>query len=113
MVVTADRGAAVDFRIAIRAPLDSDARRAYSCGEGRFCQEIHSAGTGRLQVTVNGHPRVVASKCTISTLLDELRIRPKFCAVERNERLVPRTAHAQCRLQSGDRLEIVTLVGGG
>jgi thiamine biosynthesis protein ThiS len=33
--------------------------------------------------------------------------------VERNLILIPREEHANCRLEEGDRLEIVTLVGGG
>jgi sulfur carrier protein len=34
-------------------------------------------------------------------------------AVEVNEEVVPRARLADCRLDDGDRLELVTLVGGG
>jgi sulfur carrier protein len=34
-------------------------------------------------------------------------------AVEVNLEVVPRAQHAQTRLRDGDRLEVVTLVGGG
>jgi thiamine biosynthesis protein ThiS len=34
-------------------------------------------------------------------------------AVEHNLRVVPRAEHASLRLNHGDRLEIVTFVGGG
>ncbi len=34
-------------------------------------------------------------------------------AVERNLELAPRTRHAETRLAPGDRVDIVTLVGGG
>jgi sulfur carrier protein len=34
-------------------------------------------------------------------------------AVEVNEEVVPRARLADCRLEPGDRLELVTLVGGG
>jgi sulfur carrier protein len=34
-------------------------------------------------------------------------------AVEVNEEVVPRARLADCMLKAGDRLEIVTLVGGG
>jgi sulfur carrier protein len=34
-------------------------------------------------------------------------------AVEVNHEIVPRHLHEQQRLQEGDRLEVVSLVGGG
>ncbi len=49
----------------------------------------------------------------MSELLASLEMKPKFVAVERNEQLVPRAQHADCQLSAGDRIEIVTLVGGG
>jgi sulfur carrier protein len=66
-----------------------------------------------MQVTVNGQSRQVAEGLTIAQLLDELRLGGKPVAVEVNLELVPRQRHAQHRLTEGDRLEIVTLVGGG
>jgi sulfur carrier protein len=42
-----------------------------------------------------------------------LEILPKHVAVEVNLELVPRARHAEHRLREKDRLEVVTLVGGG
>jgi len=50
---------------------------------------------------------------TLAVLLQQLDMKPKYVAVERNLELVPRGRHAECVLQAGDQLEIVTLVGGG
>jgi thiamine biosynthesis protein ThiS len=66
-----------------------------------------------VQISVNGDPRDVADGLTVALLLVELNLQPKYLAVERNRELVPRTAHADCRLEPGDQIEIVTLVGGG
>jgi thiamine biosynthesis protein ThiS len=66
-----------------------------------------------VQITVNGAGRDVADKSTIAELLAELGMQPKYVAVERNKELIPRATHADCTLNSGDALEIVTLVGGG
>ena len=66
-----------------------------------------------MQITVNGQSRQVADGSTIAALLDELRLAGKPLAVEVNRELVPRQRHTQHRLAEGDRLEIVTLVGGG
>ena len=66
-----------------------------------------------MQITVNDEAREVAAGTTIADLLQELGMRPKFVAVERNLELVPRARHAECELVENDRLEVVTLVGGG
>jgi len=66
-----------------------------------------------IEITVNGAPRNVPRGTSVAALLDELQMIPKHVAVELNLELVPRAALAERRLSPGDRLEVVTLVGGG
>ena len=66
-----------------------------------------------MQITINGEPKQLEAGTTIAGLIEQLNMQPKFVAVERNLQLVPRAEHADCILQDDDRLEIVTLVGGG
>ena len=66
-----------------------------------------------MQILVNGSPQELDAKATVAQLLEKLRLAPIRVAVERNEELVPRGEFAATDLQPGDRLEIVTLVGGG
>ena len=66
-----------------------------------------------MQLIVNGQNRRIAENATVAELLDELKLGGKPVAVEVNRELVPRQRHAEHRLAEGDRLEIVTLVGGG
>ncbi len=66
-----------------------------------------------MQITVNGQPRSVPEPTSVAGLLDELQLTGKPVAVEVNLELVPRQRHAEHRLAGGDRVEIVTLVGGG
>lgn len=66
-----------------------------------------------ITVEVNGEIKKVESGSTVSDLLQKLQINNRYCAVERNRELVPREQHALCSLQADDRIEIVTLVGGG
>ncbi len=66
-----------------------------------------------MQIEVNGDPCEVAAEASIAQLLDVLQLDPRTLAVERNLHLVPRGDHADTLLSEGDRLEIVTLVGGG
>ncbi len=66
-----------------------------------------------MHITVNGKPRTFERGATVRTLLDELRLEPIRAAVEVNEDLVPRRSFDQTVIRDGDRIEIVTLVGGG
>jgi sulfur carrier protein len=66
-----------------------------------------------VDVIVNGEQTKIVAGTTVAGLLEKLRLQPRHVAVERNRNLVPRSQHAACILESGDRLEIVTLVGGG
>jgi sulfur carrier protein len=67
----------------------------------------------RVQIIVNDQPREVAPGTTVAALLEQLGLAEKPVAVEVNLDLVPRGRHAGHALSAGDRLEIVTLVGGG
>lgn len=66
-----------------------------------------------IEIQINGDSRHCPESQTIADLLESLGLKPKFVAVERNEQLVPRAQHSECRLSAGDCIEIVTLVGGG
>ncbi|HRC56432.1 MAG: sulfur carrier protein ThiS [Myxococcales bacterium] len=66
-----------------------------------------------IEVIVNGAPHRVASGATIRDLLLALGLGAKPVAVERNREVVPRARHDQTSLCAGDRLELVTFVGGG
>lgn len=66
-----------------------------------------------MQVKINGESKNIDDGMTVAALVASLDLQPKFVAVERNREIVPRKQHADCTLQPGDELEIVTLVGGG
>lgn len=66
-----------------------------------------------LNIIVNDASRVVPEGTTVESLLGLLGLKPRFLAVERNRQVVPRGDHAATVLADGDRIEIVTLVGGG
>lgn len=66
-----------------------------------------------MNIHVNGADREVPEGTTIAELLSELKLPAQAVAVEVNFELVPRAQHAERRLREADRLEVVTLVGGG
>jgi thiamine biosynthesis protein ThiS len=66
-----------------------------------------------IHVIVNGESMQLPTGCTVEELLGRLSLDRARVAVEHNRRVVPRAEHASLRLNHGDRLEIVTFVGGG
>jgi len=66
-----------------------------------------------MRIRINGQWRDYPEAMTVAELLERLSLEPRRVAVELNERLVRRADHAATDLKDDDKLEIVTLVGGG
>lgn len=66
-----------------------------------------------MRVIVNGEEQEVAEASTIADLLSQTGLAGTPCAVEVNKALIPKRKHAEHSLHEGDRVELVTLVGGG
>ncbi|MCX7390285.1 MAG: sulfur carrier protein ThiS [Pirellulales bacterium] len=69
--------------------------------------------THEFSVMINGTPRDVSQGATAQDVVKLLGLQERPVAVEVNMQVVPRRELAACLLCAGDRLEIVTLVGGG
>ena len=67
----------------------------------------------RIDVVINGEARTVVQGTTVAGLIGELGFGDRRVAVERNREVVPRAQHATTELAAGDRIELVTFVGGG
>jgi sulfur carrier protein len=66
-----------------------------------------------MRVTVNDQPTDLPDAATVADLLATLALPGTRVAVEVNRQLVRRAQHGETRLQAGDIIEVVTLVGGG
>ncbi len=66
-----------------------------------------------MNLVVNGEPLKIEAGATVALLLDRMAARRDAVAVELNGVVVPRRQHAETVLYDGDRLEVVTFVGGG
>jgi sulfur carrier protein len=66
-----------------------------------------------MTIQVNGQSHEIATGTSVSELLRELGVTQPHVAVELNLEVVPRDQHQATALHDGDRLEVVTLVGGG
>ena len=64
-------------------------------------------------IVLNGEPHPIVEGTSVAALVTALGLQPQQVAVEKNRQIVPRSAHADESLRDGDRLEIVTFVGGG
>ena len=64
-------------------------------------------------LTVNGDETTLLDGATVASLLEQLELKPGQVAVEVNFELVPREQHRRHVLCAGDRVEVVTLAGGG
>jgi sulfur carrier protein len=64
-------------------------------------------------IEFNGNEQQVDESTTILDLLEQSGVEPRYCAVELNMEIVPRSHYASQSVKEGDRIEVVTLVGGG
>lgn len=72
-----------------------------------------SKKAAKMEVNVNGDRVEIPENATIGQLLGQLELDTRAIAVEVNEQLQPRDTHESFVLSQDDRLEIVTLAGGG
>lgn len=66
-----------------------------------------------MRLLLNGEERDVAGVVTIADLVTTLGLDARKVAVERNLEIAPRSSYADTALADGDRIEIVTFIGGG
>lgn len=66
-----------------------------------------------INITVNGQEVTLDESMTVEHMLDRVDVPPNYLAVEVNAEVVPREEYTTHAIQDGDRVELVTLVGGG
>jgi sulfur carrier protein len=62
---------------------------------------------------VNGKAQSCPPQTPLPNLLSQLGMNPKLVAVEYNGQILHRQFWDETRVQADDRLEVVTIVGGG
>ena len=66
-----------------------------------------------INIQVNGESQTCVAQTPLPKLLSQLDLNPRLIAVEYNGEILHRQYWQDTQMQSGDRLEIVTIVGGG
>ena len=74
---------------------------------------MFARGLDTMQMQVNGEQRTVQAGLTVAGLLKELDIRSDRVAVELNLTILDRNEFDRRSLQEGDRIEIISFIGGG
>jgi thiamine biosynthesis protein ThiS len=79
----------------------------------RIALVTHSSDITELTIELNGNAMRVPCGTTIAALVTMTLPEARAYAVELNRSVLPRRDHAAREVREGDRIEIVTLVGGG
>ena len=66
-----------------------------------------------MTLIINGEQRAFAGLADVAGLVTALGLDPRKVAVERNLEIVPRSAYGRTPIADGDRIEIVSFIGGG
>lgn len=66
-----------------------------------------------INVTINGKTESIAAGISLQSLLKLLGIQSERVAIEYNREIIDRNRFDALQMKEGDRLEIITFVGGG
>jgi sulfur carrier protein len=66
-----------------------------------------------MRIVLNGEDKSLDGSPTVSQLLAQLGLAERRVAVEINREILPRSRHAEYRLQERDQVEVVLAIGGG
>lgn len=72
-----------------------------------------NTSTNAITLQVNGETKTCSSGTFLPDFLIQVGLNPKLIAVEYNGEILARPLWEKTQLQMSDRLEIVTIVGGG
>ena len=72
-----------------------------------------NAADSAVEISVNGRAMRVPEGSTVASLLELLGVERTRVAVEKNKDIVPKKTYDETALHAGDRVEVVTFVGGG
>ena len=64
-------------------------------------------------ITVNGKQIQLTSEMSVADYLEQNNYQINRIAVEMNEEILPKYSYSETMLKDGDRMEVVTFVGGG
>lgn len=64
-------------------------------------------------ITINGKQIQLTAEMSVADYLEQNNYQINRIAVEMNEEILPKYSYSETMIKDGDRLEVVTFVGGG
>ncbi|MFL2552598.1 MAG: sulfur carrier protein ThiS [Gammaproteobacteria bacterium] len=66
-----------------------------------------------MNILLNNVPEKIFAGSTVKNLLENKNIKNKYYAVEINKKIIPKSNHETHLIKDGDKIEIITAIGGG
>ena len=66
-----------------------------------------------MNIILNNESDEVHDGITIEELLDDKKIYTQYIAIEINKKIIPKSSYRKHELKEGDKIEIITAIGGG
>ncbi|MBI5206541.1 MAG: sulfur carrier protein ThiS [Candidatus Firestonebacteria bacterium] len=66
-----------------------------------------------IKVVLNGKNRILNSNLNVTGLLKELELDSRVVAIEINMEIIQKSKYDTLKINNGDKIEIIHLVGGG
>ena len=66
-----------------------------------------------MNIILNNKSDEVNDGITIKELLYYKKIRTRYIAIEINKKIIPKSSYCEHELREGDKIEIITAIGGG
>ena len=66
-----------------------------------------------MNILLNNKPEKLFDGSTVKKLLENKNIKNKYYAVEINRKIIPKSDYGTYVIKDGDKIEIITAIGGG
>jgi len=66
-----------------------------------------------MNILLNNKLETIFDGSTVKKLLKHKNIQNKYFAVEINQKIIPKSDHGTHLIKDGDKIEIITAIGGG
>ena len=67
----------------------------------------------KVKINLNGKKRLISSKMSLKSLLNNNKIPVNKVAIEINKEIINKKKISKIKLKNGDKVEIVHFIGGG
>ncbi len=66
-----------------------------------------------MNIILNGQPKDIAPASCLGSLIEHLARKPELVIAELNGTIIDRSAWDRTQFKTGDKVELITFVGGG